>query len=275
MPHLVLFIRQQMCLAHIQQHFDEHSPRSDRYVALLPCFPLMSFPCTHVHNLASASTLILLVFFLQMATLNFKHILDSLQSPESLPLDMMTSYKALHFRDIHFALQQHTLNMQWVSLIYLKSLVNDNSFQPEGFKPNAYSSTTAILMVFLFNEQHQGIEHVHISLVVCHKECHLYMQDGILPFMKSIEVDLKKARDRHTQKKDPGGACSYSLLIANYGGIMAVPTDPPYCLVYHTVHNDDVEDQNQFNTATSPSGMCTCSCMCHILLQHADKDPVC
>ena len=55
---------------------------------------------------------------------------------------------------------------------------------------------------------------------------------------------------------------------------MATPTDPLYYLVYPTVYNDDTEDQNHFNTATSPSGMCTCSCMCCALLQHADKDPV-
>ena len=130
---------------------------------------------------------------------------------------------------------QHTLSMQWVSLAYLKSLVNDNSFQPEGVKLTAYNSTTAILIVFLFDEEHQGIKHLNISLVVCHEECCFYMQDGILPFVKSIEADLKKAGDRCAQNKDPGGVCSCSLLIANYGGIMAVPTNPPYCLVYPIV----------------------------------------
>ena len=68
---------------------------------------------------------------------------------------------------------------------------------------------------------------------------------------------------------------SYSLLIANYGGIMAVPTDPPYCLVYLAVYNNDVEDQNHLNTAASPSGMYICCCICHTLLQRVDKDPVC
>ena len=56
---------------------------------------------------------------------------------------------------------------------------------------------------------------------------------------------------------------------------MAIPTDPPFCLVYPTVYNDDTEDQNHFNTAASPSGMCTRSYICCTLLQHADKDPVC
>ena len=187
----------------------------------------------------------------------------------------MTVYEALCFRDIHFVLLQHTLNMQWVSLIYLKSLVADNAFQPEGIKPDTHSHTMAILIIFLSDKEHQSIEHVHISLVVQHEECCLYMQDGILPFVKSIETDLNKVRDRHAQNKDPGRVHSYSLLIANYGGIMAVPTDPLYCLVYPTVYNDDTEDQNYFNTAASLSGLHTQSCICCTLLQHVDMDPVC
>ena len=111
--------------------------------------------------------------------------------------------------------------MQQVSFTYLKSLVNDNSFQPEGIKLNAYSGTTTILIVYLSDEEHQGIKHMYISMVMHYKECCLYMQDGILPFMKSIEVDLKKARDRRAKNMDPGGVHSYALLVANYGGIMA------------------------------------------------------
>ena len=157
--------------------------------------------------------------------------------------------------------------MQQVSLIYLKSLVTDNAFQPEGIKPDAYNHTTAILIVFLSNKEHQGIEHVHISLMVQCERCHLYMQDGILPFMKSKEADLKKVRDRYTQNKDPGGVHLYSLLIANYGGIMAIPTDPLYCLVYPIMYNNDAEDWNHFNTVASPSGLHTCYCICCTLLQ--------
>ena len=92
--------------------------------------------------------------------------------------------------------------------------------------------------------------------------------------MKAIEADIKKVRDRHTQNKDPGRVCSYVLLVANYGGIMAIPTNPPYCLVYPTLYNEDTEDQNHFITPASPSGMHTCACMCQALLQHADMDPV-
>ena len=53
---------------------------------------------------------------------------------------------------------------------------------------------------------------------------------------------------------------------------MAVTMDPPYCLIYPVVYNDDVATQNQnhFNTVASPSGLLTHTCMCCTLLQHAD-----
>ena len=50
----------------------------------------------------SASMVILLFFSLEMAALSFEHNLDHLQSLQSLPKDMMISYKALHFGDIYF-----------------------------------------------------------------------------------------------------------------------------------------------------------------------------
>ena len=131
----------------------------------------------------------------------------------------------------------------------------------------------AILLVLLSDEEHEGIQHVHISLVVCCMGCNLYTQDRILPFVKSIEEDLAKARERCANNKNTGGANYYTLLLANCGGVMAVPIDPPYCLVYPTVYNAGTENQTHFNTAASPSGMRTHTCMCHSLLQLVDKPP--
>ena len=166
-----------------------------------------------------------------MVTLSFQLLLDCLQSLESLPKDMMTGYKALHFGDICFVPPQRTLNMQWVSLAYLKSLVNDNCFQPEGVKPDAYSSSTAFLIVFLSNEEHECIQHMHIGLVVHCAECNLYRQDRILPFVKSIEADLAKVRDRCTHNKDPDVVHSYTLLVANCGGIIG-PFQLTLCIAW-------------------------------------------
>ena len=53
---------------------------------------------------------------------------------------------------------------------------------------------------------------------------------------------------------------------------MAVPTDPPYCLMYPNTYSDEavLENQNHFNTTGGPPRLCTSSCIYHTLLQHVD-----
>ena len=169
---------------------------------------------------------------------------------------------------------QHTLKMQCVSLRYLKSQIQNDTFQPVSYRPTNYSGTTTILIVFHSDRDHKGIEHIFIGLVVHHEESSIYMQADILTFVESIEVDLKKARDMHEVGLDQGRRHSYCLLLANHGGIVAIPTDPPYCLVYPIVYDKNVEDKSHFNTSASPSGMHTHVCMCHALLQHVDMVPL-
>ena len=178
----------------------------------------------------------------------------------------------LHFGDICFVPPWCTLNMQCISLMYLKSLISDNCFQPEGMPSDAASGSIAILIIFLSDEQHTAIQHIHIGLVVHHVGCNLYEQDGILPFINSIEEDLKKAWQKRDVGKDPGGVSSYAMLVANFGGIMAIPTDPPYCLVYPMIYSHDIaiKNKNHFNTMASPPGLHIHSCICLALLQHAD-----
>ena len=208
-----------------------------------------------------------------MAELSFQHLLQHIQSQESIPQEMLSSNDGLHFGDIHFALLWHSLDMQQVSLTYLKSLIGVNAFQSIGYKDDMYSNSMAILIVFLSDEQLEEVKHVHIGLVVHCMASSLAAQAGIFPFVKSIEDDLAKARERWDHRKDIGGMHSYSLLIANSRGMMALPTEPPYCLVYPTVYDDQVVDKTHFNTKSSPSGMHTEVCMCHSLLHFTDKDP--
>ena len=146
--------------------------------------------------------------------------------------------------------------MQHISLTYQKSLISDNCFQPEGTPSDAASGSMAILIVFLSDEQHTTIQHIHLSFMVHHIGCNIYDQDGILSCINSIEEDLKKARQKRDAGKDPGRVRSYAMLVANFGGIMAVPMDPPYCLVYPGIYSDDIatKNQNHFNTAGSPPG---------------------
>ena len=132
--------------------------------------------------------------------------------------------------------------------------------------------TSAILLVFLSDDQHETIEYVHIGLVVHRTGCQLYEQKAIPVFIKSIEDDLKKARSKWATGKDPGEVCSFSMFIGNFGGLMAVPTDPPYCLVYPKIYSNEVppKDSNHFNVKGGPPRLCTRACICHALLQHAD-----
>ena len=168
-------------------------------------------------------------FLLQMAMalIDFNTLLDCPLSLYSLPGEMLTSQEGLHFGDICFVLMWHTLNMQHVSLMYLKSLISDNCFQPEVTPSDAVSSSTAILIVFLSYEQHMTIQHNHLGLAVCCVSCNLYNQDGILPFINSIEEDLKKVRQKWDPGKNPGRVHSYAMLVTNFCGIMAVPMDSP------------------------------------------------
>ena len=146
--------------------------------------------------------------------------------------------------------------MQHVPYTYFTSLVCENHFQLEGTTMEMASHTTAILLLFLPDDQHKTIEYVHIELVVCHTSCQLYEQKAIPLFIKSIEDDLAKARSKWAAGKDPGEACFFSMFIGNFGRLMAVPTDPFYCLVYPNIYSNKVppEDKNHFNVKGGPLG---------------------
>ena len=128
--------------------------------------------------------------------------------------------------------------------------------------------------MFHSDREHKGVELIFIGLVVHCKESSIYMQADILTFMKSIEVDLKKVRDMCEEGLDPGRRHSYCLLLTNYGSIMAILKDPPYCLVYPIVYHKNVEDPSHFNTSASSSGMQTHACMYCTLLKHVDMEPL-
>ena len=62
------------------------------------------------------------------------------------------------------------------------------------------------------------------------------------------------------------------MFIANFGGLMAVPTDTPYCLVYPNIYSTTVphEDRHHFNVQGGPPRLRTHACICHALLQHTN-----
>ena len=207
-----------------------------------------------------------------MALISFSTMLDCLQSPHSLLSELFMGQEGLHYGDICYLPLQCTLKMQHVPYTYFTSLVRENHFQPEGTTMDAASHTTAILLVFLSDYQHKTIKYINIGLVVCCTSCQLYEQKAIPFFIKSIEVNLKKARLKQAAGKDPGEAHSFSMFIGNFSGLMVVPTDPPYCLMYPNIYSNEVppKDKNHFNIMGGPPRLHTYTCICHALLQHAD-----
>ena len=123
-----------------------------------------------------------------------------------------------------------------------------------------------------FSSQMTNTRPLSMSILGLYRLRQLYEQKAIPLFIKSIGDDLKKARSKWAAGKDPGEACSFSMFISNFGGLTAVPTDPPYCLMYPNIYSNEVppEDKNHFNIKGGPPGLHTCTSICHTLLQHAD-----
>ena len=211
-----------------------------------------------------------------MALISFTTMLEHLQSLHSLLANLLTDPEGLHYGDVHYMLLQHTLKMQHVPYTYFTSLIQENNFQLEGVPMDVASHTTTILLVFLSDDQLQTIEYVHIGLVVCHAGCQLYEQKTIPCFIKSIEDHMEKVRLKWEACGSSDGACSFTMFVVNFGSLIAVPTEPPYCLVYPNIYATSVppKDRNHFNIQGGPPALCTHVCICHALLQHADLSEV-
>ena len=123
------------------------------------------------------------------------------------------------------------------------------------------SRTTAILLTFQADDQHEKITDVYVGLVVHRIESCLYALDQLLAFVSNIEVNLRVAHDTLKAWSDLGKRCAFCLFINNYGGAMSIPTDPPYCLIYPMSYMKDVE-LDHFDT-----------CICCTTLQHMNDDP--
>ena len=208
-----------------------------------------------------------------MAALNFSRILLKLASKGSTPRDTLHSQDGLNLGDIHFCPIQHTLNMQCISLDYLWKLVTEGTFVPSMAEGTLkLSRMTAILLVFQADDQHEQITDVYIGLVVhCIESC-LYAPEKILEFMSDIKVDLKAVCDALKAGGDPGKRRTFCLFVNNYGGIMSVLMDPPYCLVYPTSYVKDVE-LDHFDTCNNPARTHLHHCICQATLQYMKDDP--
>ena len=134
------------------------------------------------------------------------------------------------------------------------------------------SGTTAILLVFQADGQHEKITDVYVGLIVRRVESHLYTLDQILDFAGDIEGDLQVAWDALKAGGDPSKRYAFCLFVSNYGGAMSGPTDPPYCLVYPNSYMRDVEPDH-FDTHNNLAGTHLHRCICCATLQFTNDDP--
>ena len=208
-----------------------------------------------------------------MVALNFNCILLMLVDQGSIPWDTLQSQDGLNLGDVHFCPIRQTLHMQCFSLDHLQRLITEGMFMPPTLEgPPELSGTTAILLVFQADGQHERITDVYVGLVVCRVEFHLYTPDQILDFVTNIEVNLKAARDALKTGGDPSKRRAFCLFVNNYGGTMSIPTDPPYYLIYPTSYVRDMEPDH-FDTHNNPAGTCLHHCICHATLQYMNDDP--
>ena len=70
----------------------------------------------------------------------------------------------------------------------------------------------------------------------------------------------------------PARGTPFAFLLGTLGGILAIPTDPPYCLVYPTCYVRDA-DSDHFDTCNNPVGMRLHHCICHATLQLSNDEP--
>ena len=68
----------------------------------------------------------------------------------------------------------HMLLMQHIPYHYYNNMVQDHAFQPVKAVLKDASDTSAILLVFISDNQMTSIEHVHIRLMVHHTGSQIY-----------------------------------------------------------------------------------------------------
>ena len=142
--------------------------------------------------------------------------------------------------------------MQHISLDGLCTLFSEGAFAPpQSNTLPKLSGTTTILLVFQVDSEYERIINVYVGLVVHRVDSHLYSPSQIKYFIQDIEGDLWVVCDALKARHDPSKRHAYCLFVDNLNGVMSVPTDPPYCLVYPTSYIKGIKP-NHFDTYNSP-----------------------
>ena len=151
-----------------------------------------------------------------MVALNFNRILLMLEDPGSILRETLQSQDRLNFGDICFCPIRRTLCMQRISLDCLQKLIAKGVLMPppsEGIPE--LSGTTAILLVFQADGQHEKITNVYVGLIVHRVNSCLYTLDQILDFIRDIEVNLKVAQDTLKAGGNPSKRCTFCFFVSN------------------------------------------------------------
>ena len=131
-----------------------------------------------------------------MALIPFETMLECLQSPHSLRGGILSGQEGLHYRDMCYVPMHHMLLMQHIPYHYIKNMAQDHAFQPVKPVLKDANDTTAILLVFISDDQLMSIEHVHIGLMVCCIGSQIYEPTAIPQFIQYIKVDLKHTKEK-------------------------------------------------------------------------------
>ena len=208
-----------------------------------------------------------------MVALNFECILLMLKNGGSIPQDTLQSQDGINLGNIRFCPLLHILHMQCLSLSGLCTLLSEGTFMPlQSNMPPELSRMTAILLVFQADSRHKKIINVFMGLVVRQVDSHLYSPSQIHNFIQDIEGDLQAVCDALKARGNPSKRHAYCLFVDNLSGVMSIPTDPPYCLVYPTSYIKGIE-ADHFDTHNSPAGTRLHRCVCRSTLQFSNDDP--
>ena len=127
-----------------------------------------------------------------MALIPFETILEHLQSPNSLPGGILSEQEGLHYGDMCYMPMHRMLLMQHIPYHYFNNMAQDQAFQPVKAVLKDATDTTAILLVFVSDDQMTSIEHIHIVLVVSRIGSQIYEPKAIPQFIQYIEANLKQ-----------------------------------------------------------------------------------
>ena len=181
----------------------------------------------------------------------WKHVKDTCQ----LLMEVEWGNVGLQVDDIWCCPQIPMLQMKRVSLNTLLSYMSESHFCPKDASSMKASKETAILFLFISNASYTNIEYIHIGLVVICWGYKVGNQASIVPYASFIQNQLAEtcmwAQSRKSSLPQP---CSFCLFVADYESMMALPTEPPYCLMYpiHFFNDTPTDLRNQLHTDLFP-----------------------